>query len=391
MKIAIVTDSYAPYVDGIARYLDRIVQVLTDRGHKVLILGPGFSLHRKFEYDKHGVGIVRNPTLRMLRLNEYYPSLPSRVCATILRWADVIFTPSPAPLGIYSILYARRRRKPITFFCSHDESVLIGKGVWLPLPKRVVDGIVRRLYLRCNVIFFAIQKFREKITRLRIPEERLVYNPYGIEYDFFSSADKVTGRRDLGISPDAKVVLYLARMSEEKNARTLIKTIPEVSKHFHNLYYVFVGHGPKFDEYRKMAIDTAKGTRAKVIFTGQVKFEDLPQAYVVGDVFVHPSLQESQSFTVLEAMCTGVPIITGVEVGRYSYLKEGYNTLFLRNVLDDKELSEKIIELLGNENKRRQMARNSVATARQFTWDAHVDKLEEGFKRAIKEMESKQA
>jgi glycosyltransferase involved in cell wall biosynthesis len=391
VKIAIVTDSYAPYVDGIARYLNRVVQVLTDRGHKVLVLGPGFSLRRKFEYDKHGVGIVRNPTLWMLRLNEYYPSLPSRVCARVLKWADVIFTPSPAPLGIYAILYARRRRKPIAFFCSHDESVLIGKGVWLPLPKRVVDGIVRRLYLRCNVIFFAIQKFREKITRLRIPEDRLVYNPYGIEYEFFSSADKAAGRKRLGIPQNAKVVLYLARMSEEKNARTLIKTIPEVAKHIPNLYYVFVGHGPKFEEYRKMATQIARGTHTRVIFTGQVKFEDLPQNYVVGDVFVHPCLQESQSFTVLEAMCTGVPTITGVEIGKYSYLKEGYNTLFVRNVLDDKELSQKIIELLSNDNERREMARNAVATAKRFTWDAHVDTLEEGFMRSIREMKGKHA
>jgi D-inositol-3-phosphate glycosyltransferase len=224
---------------------------------------------------------------------------------------------------------------------------------------------------------------------LRIPEERLVYNPYGIEYDFFSSADKLAARKRLGIPQNAKVVLFLARMSEEKNARTLIKTIPGVAKHIPNIYYVFAGHGPKFEEYRKAAMETAKVTRAKVMFLGQIKFEDLPQTYVVGDVFVHPCLQESQSFTVLEAMCTGLPTITGVEVGKYSYLEERYNTLFLKDVLDQKELAQKIIELLGNDSKRRQMARNAVETAKRFTWDAHVDKLEEGFRRAIKEMREK--
>jgi glycosyltransferase involved in cell wall biosynthesis len=239
------------------------------------------------------------------------------------------------------------------------------------------------------VIFFAIQKFRDKITRLRIPEDRLVYDPYGIEYDFFSSADKTSGRKRLGIPQDAKVVLYLARMSEEKNARTLIKTIPEVAKHIPDLYYVFVGHGPKFEEYRNMATKIAKETHTKVIFTGQVKFEELPQHYVVGDIFVHPCLQESQSFTVLEAMCTGLPTITGVEVGEYSYLKEGYNTLFVRNVLDEKELSEKIVELLNDDAKRKQMGQNALATAKRFSWDAHVDKLEEGFRRSIREIEAK--
>nr|MDO8100825.1 glycosyltransferase family 4 protein [Candidatus Njordarchaeota archaeon] len=390
MRIAIATDSYAPYVDGIARYLNRIVQMLTDRGHKVLIVGPGFSFRKKIEREQHGVGIIKNPALWILRLNDYYPSLPSRVSAKVIRWADIVFSPSLGPIGIYSIIYARRKKKPLVFFCSHDERVMIGKAIWLPLPKRIIDGIVRRLYMKCNVIFFAIQKFRDKITRLRVPEERLVYNPYGIEFDFFSSADKVAGRKRLGIPQKAKVVLYLARMSEEKNARTLINTIPDVAKRIPDLYYVFAGHGPKFEEYRKAAIETAKGTSTKVIFTGQVKFDDLPQTYVVGDVFVHPCLQESQSFTVLEAMCTGVPTITGIEIGKYSYLKEGYNTLFVKNVLNKEELSEKIIDLLSNDNKRRQMAENAVATARRYTWEAHTDMLEEGFRRAIREVKKNQ-
>lgn len=133
VKIAVVSDSYAPYVDGVARYLNRVVQLLSDRGHKVLIIGPGFSLHTKYEFEQNDVGIVRNPTLWMLRLNDYYPSLPSRACAQIIKWADVVFSPSLAPLGIYSIIYASRRHRPMAFFCVHDEQVLLGKGIWLPL------------------------------------------------------------------------------------------------------------------------------------------------------------------------------------------------------------------------------------------------------------------
>jgi glycosyltransferase involved in cell wall biosynthesis len=384
VKIAVVSDSYAPYVDGVARYLNRVVQLLSDRGHKVLIIGPGFSLHTKYEFEQNNVGIVRNPSLWMLRLNDYYPSLPSRACAEVISWADVVFSPSLAPLGIYSIIYASRIRKPIAFFCVHDELVLLGKGIWLPLPKRLVSMIIRGLYKRCPVIFFATQRFREKILRLGIPESKLVYDPYGIEFDFFSSGDKAIGRKKLGIPPNAKAVLYLGRMSEEKNVRTLIATIPQVAKHFSNLYYVFAGHGPKFDEYRKEAMVAGKASGTKVIFTGRVAFNDLPNTYAIGDVFVHPSLHEAQSFTVLEAMCTGEPAITAAEEGKYSFLKEGVNAEFVEDVLDCDELSNKIIGLLKDNERRTKMGKNAIIIARQHSWDAHIDKLEEGFMTAIK-------
>jgi glycosyltransferase involved in cell wall biosynthesis len=385
VKIAVVSDSYAPYVDGVARYLNRVVQMLSYRGHEVLVIGPGFSLHKKFEFEQNDVGIVRNPTLWMLRFNDYYPSFPSRVCAAIIKWADVVFSPSLAPLGIYSILYASRRHRPMAFFVVHDEQVLIGKGVWLPLPKRAVRMIIRRLYMRCPVIFFATQRFREKVLKLGVPEDRLMFDPYGIEFDFFSAGNKMIGRSKLGIPQNAKVVLYLGRMSEEKNVRTLIATIPEVAKHFSNLYYVFAGHGPRFEEYRKEGVEAAKTSGAKTIFTGRVDFKDLPNIYAIGDIFVHPSLHEAQSFTVLEAMCTGEPAITAAEEGEYSFLKQGYNAEFVENVLDHKELSDKIVALLKDDDKRRRMGKNAITMARQYTWDAHIDRLEEGFRKAIKE------
>jgi len=383
LKIAIVTDSYPPYVDGVARYLHRVVPMLAERGHQVFILGPGFSVHKKVEFEKNGVRVIRNPALTMLRFNYYRLSLPSRICAPIIRWADVVLSPSIAPLGIYSIIYSKRREKPIAFFCMHDEQVLIGRGVWLPLPKRVVDLIVRRLYLRCPVILFATQRFRNKILRLGIPEDRLFYDPFGIEFEFFSSGNGAAARKMLGIPRDAKVVLYLGRMSEEKNIQTLIKTIPEVAKHVPKVCYVFAGYGPNLKEYRKEGINVSKVTGVEVIFTGLLRTEDLPHVYAAADVFVHPSFHESQAFTVLEAMCAGVPVVTPADKGEYSYLKEGYNAQFVADVRNHLELADRIIALLKDDNERLRMGKNAVVTARSFTWDAHIDKLEEALRKAI--------
>jgi 1,2-diacylglycerol 3-alpha-glucosyltransferase len=383
LRIAIVTDSYPPYVDGVARYLHKVVPMLANRGHEVFILAPGFSVHKKIEFEENGVRVIRNPALTLLRLNYYRPCIPSRVCAPVIRWADVVLSPNIAPLGIYSIIYSRRRRKPIVFFCMHDEQVLIGRGVWLPLPRYVVDLIVRRLYLRCPVILFATQRFRDKILRLRIPVDRLFYDPFGIEFEFFSSGNRTAARKMLGISPDAKVVLYLGRMSEEKNIQTLIKTIPEVAKHVPKLCYVFAGYGPKLGEYRKLGTSAAKAAGIKAVFTGLLRNDDLPYVYAAADVFVHPSLHESQAFTVLEAMCAGVPVVTAADHGEFSYLKEGYNAEFVANVLDHMELTNRIVELLEDDNKREKMGKNAIVTARSFNWDAHIDKLEKAFRKAI--------
>jgi glycosyltransferase involved in cell wall biosynthesis len=82
-------------------------------------------------------------------------------------------------------------------------------------------------------------------------------------------------------------------------------------------------------------------------------------------------------------MCTGEPAITANEEGKYSFLRGGYNTEFVKNVLDCNELSEKIIGLLKDDERRTKMGKNAVVIARQHSWDAHIDRLEEGFRRAI--------
>jgi len=291
-----------------------------------------------------------------------------------------------APLGSASLSLAYLMGKPISLFCHHDESVMLSNAFKLDgkrlLPeqkfKRFVDEVVKRHYKCSSIIFVATRKFREKLTRINIPNDKIIYAPFAVDTLKFSPNKDNSFRETLGIGKDAKVVLNLGRMSHEKNVETVIKAAPEVIRQIGEVYFVFAGGGSKLEEYKKLA--TRLAIQSHCIFTGWVEWEDTPSYYSMADVFVFPSFHESQAFVVMEAMASALPVIVPAEPeSDLTYYKEGENCIFLENNKDYHELAEKIVKVLQDDEYREKLCRNARLKIESYSWEEHLKRLFEGF------------
>lgn len=385
MKIAVVVDTYPPKKDGVITYLRSILPALKEE-HEITLIAPRFSEDKSAICSEVDAVLTR---MIPLELANYNPAIPNIELARAIRKADLVFVHDLAPLGAAALFAAHVLNKPTVLFCHHDESVMLSNAFKLEArrlaPKErfnnLVDKIVKRCYSYADVILVATSRFYQKLRRLGIPEEKIIFAPFAIDTARFSPLVGKSAREKYGISSDAKVVLYLGRMSHEKNVETLIRAIALVTSRVNNTYFVFAGGGARLEEYRELARELAP--HANTIFTGWIDWEAAPQIYAMSDVFVFPSLHEAQAFVIMEAMASSLAVIAPREArSEYSYYEENENCLFLDNPKDEEELAEKIILLLQNEELRERLGRNARRKMEEYSWTQHIAKLTAGFARA---------
>jgi glycosyltransferase involved in cell wall biosynthesis len=383
-SLVVVADTYPPKKDGVLTYLRSILPLLKE-DYSITLIAPRFSEER--ETLMEGMDVILTPCIP-IEVANYYPALPTVKLARCIRRADIVLVNDLAPLGSAGLSLAHLLRKPVALFCHHDESIMLSRAFRLETRRLVpkvrfanfVDRVVTRHYKYADVIFVATQRFYKKLKRLKIPEEKIIYAPFAVDTEMFSPGYDEHFREKLGIPKDAKVVLYLGRMSHEKNVETIIRSIPEVFSRLENVYYVFAGGGPRLDDYERLAKEMAK---EGVIFTDWVEWETTPYLYSVGDVFVFPSFHETQAFVIMEAMASSLPVVVPREPrSEYSYFEENKNCIFLEDSRDPEELADKVVLLLKNDGMREKLGRNARIKMESYSWREHVEKLKEGFERA---------
>ncbi len=380
-RLCVVADTYPPKKDGVITFLRSVLPMLREH-YDITLVAPHFSDDRS---TFRGVDVVLTPYLP-LELANYYPALPNARLAAAIRRSDIVLVNDLAPLGAAAITIASAMGKPIAVFCHHDEATMLAKAFKLDARRFVpvstfrsmVDVIVRRYYSKVDIFFVATSRFKHKLLRLGIPESKIIFAPFAIDTARFKPESGSEMRRRYGIPCDARVVLYLGRMSHEKNVETIIKAIPHVVKEVPDAYFVFAGGGARLEEYRKLAAEVAP--HANIIFTGWVEWEDAPQYYAMGDVFVFPSLHEAQAFVAMEAMACELALVVSRDDGDGSYYREGENCLFVDNPLDEREVAEKVLLLLRDEKLRRRLGKNARRSMLVYSWESHVERLLQGLR-----------
>ena len=216
------------------------------------------------------------------------------------------------------------------------------------------------------------------VRKLNIPKEKVFFaNHCSLDYSKYPTKNL---KDELNIK-NFQVILYVGRILERKGVHILIKAFSRIEKERKNVALVICGDG-KFLPYCKQL--AAKLKLKKVFFLGKVKEEEMASVYKAADVFVLPSCSgqefEGWGLVVNEAMSMGLPIITTNMVGAaYDLVKESTNGYIVKNG-DINALHRALTKILGNEELRTIMGRNSRKIFEEFN---DFDKMFEGFKQAI--------
>lgn len=150
---------------------------------------------------------------------------------------------------------------------------------------------------------------REVASDLGLPFGRIRVVPNSVDATLFRAGHgRIAARSELGVSPEAPLVLSASRLEREKGVRTLLDALARVVPHVPSVRLVIAGSGSDAAALRRRA--AALGLTGRTRFVGHVQHRKMAPLYAAADVFVLPSLcHEGLPLTVLEAQASGVPVI----------------------------------------------------------------------------------
>lgn len=308
MRVAVVTESFLPTVNGVTNSVKKVLEHLALRGHEAIVICPaagapkeyaGFAVHEvaTLNYREFPVGL---PTLQVQRiLDDFKP--------------DVLHAASPAFLGGHAISVARRRGIPsvaifqtdVAGYTERNGLGFMREATW-SLFRLVHNQADRTLAPSTASIRDLARQRIERVERWGRGVDLVSYHP-----DNRSEADARSLRESIA-GPTDVVIGYVGRLAPEKQVDRLTQL-----RGIHNIQIAIVGDGPSDVTLRKTM------RNLPVHFLGRLGGRDLAMAYAAFDVFVHTGTEETFGQTLQEAHASGVPVVAPLAGGPIDLVTHG--------------------------------------------------------------------
>ncbi|TVQ63100.1 MAG: glycosyltransferase [Phycisphaerales bacterium] len=379
MRVSLFTDTLGD-VNGVCRFIQNAAAQANATGRDLRVVTsttlptpdwgniynfePVFSTKMpKYEH----LELVLPPLMKILRhLDEHQP--------------DVIHISTPGPVGMIGFLAAKMLRVPVlgvyhTDFPAYIDRLFDDVGM-----TRTTEWFMRAFYEPFRAIFTRSQDYVESLTTMGMQREKIVALMPGVETSAFHIRHRDPGvwSRFGGVDPAAVKVLYVGRVSVEKN----LPMLTQVWKRVHwrlretgrNAQLIVVGDGP----YRAQMEQELEGCAAA--FLGFRHAEELSKLYASSDFYVFPSTTDTLGQVVMESQASGLPVIVTDKGGPKEVVDHGLTGYVLPHD-DHDEWVARILELITDEKMRKGMGRAAHTRMQRYTidasfehfWSAHVN------------------
>lgn len=380
MKIAFFTDSYAPYVSGVVRSLQRFTKGLVQEGHEVYIFAP-FYYGKKFrseieqQSDPYATKVFRFYSVPAPTCPDYFLPIPISLRAErLLRKLniDVVHTHSPFLTGQLGAILARRLGVPL-FFTHH--TIYHEYVHYVPAPKKATQTVVinfLKWYCRqCHHIIAPTDMTRQMILDLYQLPTPVTTLPTGVDLDPYEEADPTWLKNMLGIASHRPVILSLGRLSKEKSPEMLLHAFRIIHRELPEAAFVFAGDGPMREALARLAKEL--NVDSHVYFTGALDANQVAAAYMGADLFMFASQTETQGLVSLEAMAGGLPIVAVDASGTNAVVVHG-ETGFLTPP-EPEALAQEALKVLKSPALKEEFSRKARKQAAQYSVTATASRL----------------
>lgn len=359
MRIALVTDTFLPEVNGVTTVLAVMRQGLRERGHEVLVVAPRYP-----ESTDDEVGVIRRASVPCPGYAQVRLSLPIGfdVGAALDRFGpDVVHVITEGPLGGIGRRYARRRGVALvtSFHTDFPRYAARYLGDWAVAP---AQRYLRSFHGVAHHTQTPSAETRNELVAQGI-SQAVVWGR-GVDTTLFTPQRRDPARMAAG----GATVLHVGRLAVEKDIETLIESF--VQAHLllgPTANFVVAGDGPKAAE-----------VRARLPFARHLGFLPrtvLADLYANADLFVFPSPTETCGLVALEAMAAALPVIASDAGGVLENLRHGLNgrTVAAGNPA---AFAAEIADLVRDEPTRRALGQAARAFAVARSWANELDALE---------------
>ena len=199
-------------------------------------------------------------------------------------------------------------------------------------------------------------RFLEEVFSKRGVKTQIIANI--IDLDRFN----VTQNKSKGFSPHLLVSRNLELIYDNETA---IRAFNEVTTSYPNARLTIAGTGPELENLQSLVKQL--GLSEQVIFTGRVDTQQMPALYQSADVMLNPSRVDNMPNSILEALASGVPVVT-TNVGGIPYMVEHESTALMVEPEDYKAVASAIRKVLEDKQCQQNLVNAGLALVKQFAW-----------------------
>jgi glycosyltransferase involved in cell wall biosynthesis len=364
-KIAIFTDTYFPHINGVSNTLYQYIQFLEYHNIQYILLSPSY---RHIDLDREqGYNIEKFKAVKFLLYPESRFTLPSR--RKMKRLLDefqpeVIHLMTEFSMGYFGLRYAKKNHiKVVSNYSTHFTQYL--KYFKIGFLSGLLWRYQKWFHNSADITFTPSNDTRDYLIDRGISNVKIFGR--GISSEVFSPDLWSSQLREKWLAKDKTVLLYVGRLSPEKDLHILMKSFEKLKQIHTHLALVITGSGPMKKELESYEMED-------VIFTGYQTGTALHTIYASCDVFVFPSPTETLGNVVLEAMASGLPVIGVDQGGVKENILHGKNG-FLANPKDVDSFTKYVNMVLTDQQLYQKMKQHSLMYAKTKSWKEIFSRL----------------
>ena len=375
LRIAVVTETWPPEVNGVAMTLAKLVQGLSHRNHDVQLIRPRqtktdspMSDSSLEEVLMRGMPIPRYPELKL-----GLPSKKTLVKTWTLRRPDVVHIATEGPLGWSALQAAKVLKLPVTSdFRTNFQSYSKHYGVgWLRKP---IVAYLRKFHNATACTMVPTRELMRTLSQNGFANLKVVSR--GVDTKLFNISKRDTSlRSSWGATDDTKVLISVGRMAPEKNLDQVLKTYEALKVTGQAFKLVMVGDGPLKEQFQKRY--------PEIIFPGMLSQSNLAAYYASSDLFIFPSQTETFGNVTLEALASGIPVLAFDCAAARDWVQTGINGWLIAEN-NPEGFAAQAVAIFNSKDLLDQITQSTRQQVVHLDWDQIAEQVESVFWDAIR-------
>ncbi len=374
-KTLFITKYFPPMIGGAIRWYEEVYKRYPSG--KSFILTQEYGNYQSFDIN-YQAAVVRtkewgDPSIHPKFLDKYKMIYKAAKKIVISEDIELLHADNNIPAGVIALLLSKRLGLNYIMY-AHGEEIVLFQHFF---PEKYVSPYV---YRHARAVIANSSFTVNLLKNIGVRSENIHLIHPGVDTDHFRPDLDVSSLREKFNLQDKKIVITISRLQERKGQDYVIRAMSLVLKEVPNAHYIIVGDGEERERLEGLVKD--QSLEPYVSFVGCVSEEELPYYYNLADVFILAnritSTDDVEGFGMvfIEANACEKPVIGGRTGGAIDAIIEGKTGLFV-DPKDEKDIAEKIIYLLKENNKAAELGRNGRKRAvRDFQWDSIASRIQ---------------